>query len=121
MKGKVLGQSGESLAVNFLLHNGYKIVARNYTSVSGEIDIIASIDKIIVFVEVKTRTSTEYGLPCEAITRNKIKRIRDTAKRYLHADACLDNRFKDSDIRMDVIEILIHGKRPYIHHIENAF
>ena len=63
MKRKVLGEKGETLACTFLQGKGYKIIQRNYRSSYGEIDIIAWHDRILVFIEVKTRTNLTYGYP----------------------------------------------------------
>ena len=67
------GTIGEALACNFLKQNGYKIIQTNYKNRLGEIDIIAMQDKTLVFVEVKSRLSTKFGLPREAINYYKQK------------------------------------------------
>ncbi len=72
---KHLGQLGETLAAEFLISQGYKVLARNYRNRFGEIDIIASHQGTIVFVEVKTRSTTRFGTPAEAITRWKLARL----------------------------------------------
>ncbi|MEA1961796.1 MAG: YraN family protein [Bacillota bacterium] len=110
------GKYGEELAVNYLLSKGYKIIVRNYRSKEGEIDIICSDGKTIVFVEVKTRRSTRFGTPEEAITRTKMQHIRRTALTYLAEQG---ERYKE--IRFDVIAILLQGQTPEINHIEAAF
>ena len=66
---KLLGRVGEKKACAFLKDNGYKILETNYRTPFGEIDIIVEIDKITVFVEVKTRSNENYGFPCEAESR----------------------------------------------------
>ena len=68
---QILGNQGEELAANFLKKNKYKIINRNYRTPYGEIDIIARKNKLIVFVEVKTRSTTYFGSGLEAITRKK--------------------------------------------------
>jgi len=78
----------------------------------GEVDIIASKDDAIVFVEVKTRNSSKYGRPCEAVNYTKQNKYRNMAGLYLQREG-LENAF----VRFDVIEIL-DGE---INHIENAF
>lgn len=70
-----LGQLGEALAAEFLISHGYKVLARNYRNRFGEVDIIASHQGAIVFVEVKARSTTRFGTPAEAITRWKLTRL----------------------------------------------
>lgn len=108
----VLGVKGETLAKQFLLDKGYKILEQNYTTKIGEIDIIAQIDDVIVFVEVKDRATKRFGLPREAVTAYKQQKIRKVAMQYLVAK-------KKSDMlaRFDCVEIL----GDTITHIENCF
>lgn len=103
MNTKILGTKGEILAEKFLKKQGYKILKKNYTNFIGEIDIIC-FDKQSgerVFVEVKTRASTLFGYPCEAVTPFKQKKIRDCATIYLKFHNLLESKF-----RFDVIEVL---------------
>lgn len=110
-KGKI-GRDKESIAVAFLKKNGYKIMERNYTCKIGEIDIIASIKNIIVFVEVKYRQNEFFGLPREAVNSFKQRKIRNVASFYLKWKGKLN-----SNCRFDVIEILGDN----VSHIENCF
>jgi len=82
MKRKNLGKLGEELATKELRKNEYKILERNFSSKFGEVDIIAQEGDFLVFVEVKTRWSKKFGLPEEAITPWKIKRIIKTSQYY---------------------------------------
>lgn len=107
-----LGVNGEILAKQFLKDNGYKILATNYTTKIGEIDIIAKLKNIIVFVEVKTRTSTKFGNPRESVTAHKQNKIRQVANLFL-----MKNKLLESICRFDVIDILNNE----ITHITNAF
>lgn len=75
LRKKLLGKHGEDLAVSFLKKQGYKILERNFQKGYGEIDIVAKENDTLVFVEVKTRTSTEFGSPLEAITPWKLKAL----------------------------------------------
>lgn len=77
-----LGSVGESLAAKLLHQKGYKIVEKNFRSKLGEIDIIALEDNTLVFIEVKTRWTKEYGPPEEAVTHRKIKSIVKTGQYY---------------------------------------
>ena len=115
---KVVGGIGEEMAKQYLAKHGYKIIATNYKNKVGEIDIIATkreklFKKILVFVEVKARSSKAYGLPREAVTPYKQHKIRDVATAYLIAN----DLYEKVDIRFDVIDIV--GKD--IEHIKNAF
>ncbi len=96
---KTTGQCGEEAATEFLRKNKYKIVARNYSNKCGEIDIIAKKDEDLVFVEVKTRSSSEFGTPAQAVTYYKKKNLINTAKWYLMENPC------DMNIRFDIIEV----------------
>lgn len=76
------GRSGEETAVIYLQKKGYKIIGRNFKSKFGEIDIVALDGNVLVFVEVKTRWSREYGYPEEAVTPWKLRSIIKTADYY---------------------------------------
>jgi len=76
------GKFGEDLACEFLKKQGYKIIERNYRIRGGEIDIIALDEKTLVYVEVKTRTSHQFGLPEESITYYKMKFLQRAVKFY---------------------------------------
>lgn len=69
------GRKGEEIACQFLASKGYKIIAKNFRTRFGEIDIVAQDGKTLVFVEVKARASREFGLPEEAITPRKIRHL----------------------------------------------
>ena len=77
-----LGNSGEDLAIGFLNKSGYKIIERNFRIRGGEIDIVALDGNTLVYVEVKTRTSHQFGLPEESVTVRKIKFLERAAKFY---------------------------------------
>ncbi len=116
---KKFGDKGEELAVKFLENKGYTIVKRNYRYGKGEIDIIAKDpnEDGLVFVEVKSRKSLEFGHPEESINRNKIKQLKRIAELYL-----FENEIKEILCRFDVIAILmLPGQDPQIDHFINAF
>lgn len=96
---KEVGDEGEVLACQILRNKGYKILERNYRSRFGEIDIIAEIGKVIVMVEVKHRKDMGYGLPQEAVTISKLRKIKKTAEFYLF------EKDLNPDWRIDVISI----------------
>jgi putative endonuclease len=112
MDRKTFGNIGETLAAKYLENKGYQILEMNFSNKIGEIDIIAKQKDTIVFVEVKSRISTQFGLPREAVTAHKQYKIRTTALSYLK-----QKRLLDSLCRFDVIEHL-DGK---LTHIENCF
>ena len=109
---KLLGRAGEKLAVDFLKKKGFKILKTNYKTVVGEIDIIAQDKEYIVFIEVKTRSSDNYGLPREAVDRKKQEKYYKTATFYLQKE-----KKTDANCRFDVVEI----ENGQINHIFNAF
>lgn len=82
-ENKKIGVAGEALATEVLKAKGYYIIAQNYTCPYGEIDIIAIKDKIVSFVEVKTRSSKQYGSPGEAVNFKKQRHIRNAARYFL--------------------------------------
>jgi len=116
-KQKILGKLGEDSATKFLEAKGYTIVARNFRIRSAEIDIIAQIDNVIVFVEVKARSNIRHGLASEAVNLRKQKKIIEAAGVFLQ-----DEKFFDCACRFDVVEIYLRGELvEEINHIENAF
>lgn len=100
MDNKNTGNLGEELAVDYLKKQGYKILQRNYRIRGGEIDIIAMDRDYLVFIEVKTRNSYEYGLPSESITPWKIKALLKTALFYTQKI-----KWGDKGYRIDFISI----------------
>lgn len=114
---KKIGETGEALACRLLIEQGYCIEAQNFRCRTGEIDIIARKGEVLAFVEVKARSGTAYGLPCEAVNCKKRRRILRTAEYFL----LLNPRYSELQPRMDIIEILRHDGEVYGRHIENAF
>lgn len=107
------GMVAESIACWFLKQQGYKILDRNFSIRTGEIDIIAKDGKVLVFVEVKYRKDCSFGTPAEAINQNKQRKIYQTANVYIKKKGLSF----DQPMRFDVVEIL--GKK--IRVIKNAF
>lgn len=113
-KNILTGKLGEDEAVKYLVDNGYKIIDRNWHySKNAEIDIIAEDNNELVFVEVKTRTTLNYGHPFEAVTQNKIQKIYKAIYGYLS-----QSKKKYKSYRFDSIAI-IGLKNPKIEHIKN--
>jgi len=110
------GQRGEDFAVRFLNKKGYRVIERNYRCIFGEIDLIARDKDEIVFVEVKSRRSKDFGAPEAAVDTRKQKKISRIAMNYLQEEGLYD-----SNARFDVVAIhfLPEGERVEI--IKNAF
>jgi putative endonuclease len=109
-----LGTWGEAVARRHLEAEGYTIESTNWRSPDGEIDLVARVGPIVVFVEVKARTSDRYGRPEEAVTASKIERMQRIALAYLAAHDSLD-----VDWRIDVVAIDCHpdGKMRHLEHL----
>lgn len=113
-----LGVRGEDAAARFLKRQGYRIIERGYDSPLGELDIIAVDGRTIVFLEVKTRASTDAGHPTEAIDVNKQQRMTQSALAYLKSKRLLEH-----SSRFDVVAVTWppNSRRPHIEHFKNAF
>ena len=110
------GKYGEDLACHYLQKQGYKILERNFRIRGGEIDIVAIDGQTLVYVEVKARTSYQFGLPEESITPFKIKFLQRAAKFYRN------NRRNLPELeRIDVVAVdLIDSQNPQFRLIKNA-
>jgi putative endonuclease len=97
---RTLGAQGEDLGVSYLKKSGFKILEQNYRTVFGEIDIIAQDKDYLVFLEVKLRSSRDYGTPGEAINFYKKQRIIKSALSYIKA-----KNIRSQNIRFDVLEV----------------
>lgn len=113
---KKTGKSGEIRAREYFSSIGYEIVETNFRSKSGEIDIIAAKDEILVIVEVKTLPNGNGELLLHELNSQKQKRILETAKYFL----AKHRRYSNSFVRFDVVVIDMPGY-PEVYHIENAF
>ena len=112
-----LGKSGEEAALQYLEKNKYRVIARSFRMFRGEIDIIAYDRKTLVFFEVKTRKSREFGVPEESVTPNKQRQIMKIANGFL-----AKNNLQNVECRFDVISLFFTDDNKYsIHHIKNAF
>ncbi len=111
------GHRGEELAAAYLSQLGLEIVERNYRCRWGEIDIICRRGTLVVFVEVRSKTTDRFGTPEESINRTKISRIRRTAMDYLR------NNLEGQPVKMrfDVIAVTFQDDKGSINHIEGAF
>lgn len=107
---------GENLACDYLLRKGYRILERNFRRGYGEIDIIAIYKNVLIFVEVKTRTSNNFGTPFEAITYSKLKTLTRTVEFYK-----LKNPKLPEELRIDAISVVLDKgySLKNIEHLEN--
>ncbi|HWR62551.1 MAG TPA: YraN family protein [Clostridia bacterium] len=114
---KIFGAFGESLAADWLAENGYRVLDRNFSCKAGEADIIAMQGDTVVFIEVKTRSSDRFGLPSEAVSAAKQRKLVKTALYYLQKKRLLDYM-----CRFDVMEIIADEENDSrINLIEDAF
>ena len=114
---KALGSRGEDLAVQYLKKRGFKVIERNYHCQWGEIDLIAREKNTLVFIEIKARSSSEYGLPQEAVDRFKQKKLIAVSRYYL-AERHLT---EDIPALFDVVAIHLTPSGPDIELIKDAF
>jgi len=111
------GKRGEQRAKQYLESKGYVTVAENYRFKNAEIDLIAKKGGLLVFIEVKTRNSSDYGFPEEAVNNNKVIKIKEAADQFQ-----IENNWKGL-IRFDIIAIIWPDQQliPEIEHFEDAF
>lgn len=115
---KQIGNTGERIAADYLLKKGYQVLDQNFNVRFGEIDLVALDDDCVVFVEVKTRTSTAFGNPEDSVTASKIEKMENSALLWLQAHPEAPDNW-----RMDVIAILVdhqHNVRD-LQHFLNAY
>lgn len=114
---QLVGTLGEQAACTALEDQGYRILHRNYRVRNGEIDIVCERNGTVVFCEVKCRTSTRFGLPEEAVTIAKRRRLRRLALEYLQREGR-----RARTLRFDVISVFVTaGRVGELRHIVNAF
>lgn len=115
-KHNELGKLGEDLATEFLQKEGYEILDRNWTFQKAEIDIISQKDEILAIVEVKTRSSTAFGLPQDFVKPKQIQSLVKAVNQYVITNDI------DLEIRFDIIALHKDATGQFvIEHIENAF
>ncbi len=114
----MLGDAGEDLVAHWYADAGYRVLDRNWRCREGELDVVVARDSVLVFCEVKTRRSTAFGSPAEAVTVTKQRRIRMLAMRWLDEHPAARAR----TLRFDVASVLAErGIPPVIDVIEAAF
>lgn len=114
-KHNELGKKGEQLAVDFLLKNSYEIIERNYRFDKAEVDIIAKKKDILAIIEVKTRSTADFGNPQDFVKPKQIQRLVKAVDEYVTTNDL------DVEVRFDIIAIIKEGNGFNIEHLENAF
>lgn len=109
------GNFGEELAAGFLAEKGFEILERNYRYKHSEIDLIVRKANWLIFVEVKTRSSSAFGHPEEFVDYHKVKKILEGAEHYMYAIDWQHN------VRYDIVSVFLKEGEPEIVHIEDAF
>ena len=110
-----LGKKGEDLSVEYLQKNGYEILETNYVFQKAEIDIIAKKNNVLAVIEVKTRSSLDFGLPQDFVKPKKIQLLVKAVNEYVIANDL------DVEVRFDIIAVHRDGKKFNIEHLEDAF
>jgi len=111
---RLLGERGETIAARHLTRLGLVVVDRNWRCDAGEIDLVLRDGAVLVICEVKTRTSTDYGDPLEAVTPVKVARLRRLAARWLRVHDC-----HPEDVRIDMVGVLAPPGGPVeVEHVE---
>lgn len=114
-KHNILGYEGEDIAAKYLEQKGYAVLDRNWRCGHKDLDLVVTKDNVVVFVEVKTRTGTEWGDPVDAVTDRKIRRIVNSADAYIRFNQI------DMDARFDIVSIVVEDGEFKVEHIEQAF
>lgn len=111
-----LGRYGEDVAAEFLLREGLQILARNWRCPTGELDIVARDGSALVICEVKTRRSSAFGAPAEAVGPRKLRKLRELALRWLD-----EQHIHVPEVRFDVIAIVQPPTgRPVVEHVRGV-
>ena len=110
-----LGKLGEDLAVDYLLEHGYTILDRNYRFEKAEVDILSQKGNTLIVVEVKTRSSADFGNPQDFVTPKQIKQLVKAVDQYIN------NNDLNVEVRFDIIAIIKQGATFDIEHIKDAF
>jgi len=110
-----LGKQGEKIALQYLINKGYIIHHCNWRCGKIEVDLIAEKDERIVFIEVKTRSTSYFGEPEEAVDEDKEQQLINGAQIFA------ERHLLDEEIRFDIISIILNAHEVKINHIEEAF
>ncbi|CAI8284576.1 MAG: Uncharacterised protein [Bacteroidetes bacterium MED-G17] len=115
LSNKILGASGEKIALSYLEKQGYIITHCNWRSKHLEVDIIAKQNETLIFVEVKTRTTGLFGPPENSVNFKKEEKLKEAAKSYIE-----QNNYQ-VEIRFDIVSIIKNQSQQKIEHIKDAF
>lgn len=113
------GRDGETIASDFLIQKGYKIIEKNFHTKYGEIDLIVEKDEKLIFVEVKSKTGSDFGSPEEMINNRKLFQVRRTAEIYLLKNPDVTKRY--TSFRIDAVCMVLNEDKSInrINHYEN--
>jgi putative endonuclease len=112
-----VGRRGENLAARYLESRGLVVLSRNWRCRDGELDLVLTDGRTLIVCEVKTRTSTEFGTPAEAVSHEKAQRVRRLAHRWLNT-----YRVGWRELRFDIVSVLWPpGRTPRIDHLVGVF
>lgn len=114
-KHNELGKFGEELAVDFLLQKGYQLLETNFRYQKAEVDIIVQKGEVLAAVEVKTRSTNEFGDPQDFVNQKKIRLLTKAVNEYV------ESRDLDVEVRFDIVAITINEKQLEIEHLKDAF
>ena len=110
-----LGKKGEDEACNYLKRNGFQVITTNYRFDKAEVDIIARKDEVLVAVEVKTRSTKDFGSPQDFLKPEQIKRLVKAVNHYV------ETKNLDVEVRFDIIAVISQNNKKEIEHLEDAF
>ena len=114
-KHNELGSFGEELAIDFLLQKGYEILETNWRFQKAEVDIIAQKQDVLAAVEVKTRSTNEFGDPQDFVNQKKIRLLKKAVDEYVNRHDL------DVEVRFDIVAITTNEKQLEIEHLKDAF
>ncbi|WP_028778296.1 YraN family protein [Shimazuella kribbensis] len=115
---KAIGQRGEDIAAGYLVSKGWELIARNWSTKLGELDIVANDGLQLIFVEVRTTTSNQFGLGFQSVQYRKQQQVRKLAVQFMQKQ-----KLEHLSIRFDVISVLLTKEREFVdlNHLEGAF
>jgi putative endonuclease len=112
----LFGRAGEAAAERYLERHGLRLIERNYRCAHGEVDLVLKDDATVVFCEVKTRRTDQWGSPSEAVDRRKQRRLRRLAAQWLR-----DRTPGDVEVRFDVVSVIVRDGHELLVHLPDAF
>lgn len=114
-KHNLLGKAGEQMAAEYLKKKGYEVVARNFRYQKAEVDIIALHEDTLIAVEVKTRSTPDFGDPQEFVKSKQIQQLLKAVDHFVNEQEL------DVEVRFDIVAIIRNKSGVRIEHLENAF